>query len=152
VAWLLVRLSVCLSGYKQTNKQTNRRTTHQRLSNTLICLFPRENKKMPPTQRRSILLKKRSEETTSLPSSLLARGGGRPARALTTQNNNRLHSYLVDPASSDMLVSKIKPCMCKYKHLYTVKLRIAHYISYNSFEGHVVCSRQTLRSLHGYLL
>jgi hypothetical protein len=36
------------------------------------------------------------------------------------------HSYLVDPASSDMLVSKIKPCMCKYKHLYTVKLRIAH--------------------------
>ena len=25
-------------------------------------------------------------------------------------------SYLVDPASSHMLVSKIKPCMCKYKH------------------------------------
>ena len=25
---------------------------------------------------------------------------------------------LVDPASSHMLVSKIKPCMCKYKHLY----------------------------------
>jgi hypothetical protein len=24
-------------------------------------------------------------------------------------------SYLVDPASSHMLVSKIKPCMCKYK-------------------------------------
>lgn len=23
--------------------------------------------------------------------------------------------YLVDPASSDMLVSKIKPCKCKYK-------------------------------------
>jgi hypothetical protein len=28
------------------------------------------------------------------------------------------HSYLVDPASSHMLVSKIKPCMSKYKHLY----------------------------------
>ena len=34
-------------------------------------------------------------------------------------------SYLVDPASSHMLVSKIKPCMSKYKH-YTVKLRMAH--------------------------
>jgi hypothetical protein len=28
-------------------------------------------------------------------------------------------SYLVDPASSHMLVSKIKPCMSKYKYLYT---------------------------------
>ena len=27
-------------------------------------------------------------------------------------------SNLVDPASSHMLVSKIKPCMSKYKHLY----------------------------------
>ena len=35
-----------------------------------------------------------------------------------------LRRYLVDPASSDMLVSKIKPCMCKYKQ-YTVKLRKA---------------------------
>jgi hypothetical protein len=34
-------------------------------------------------------------------------------------------SYLVDPASSHMLVSKIKPCMSKYKQ-YTVKLRMAH--------------------------
>ena len=33
--------------------------------------------------------------------------------------------YLVDPASSHMLVSKIKPCMSKYKR-YTVKLRMAH--------------------------
>ena len=29
--------------------------------------------------------------------------------------------YLVDPASSHMLVSKIKPCMSKYKLFYTVK-------------------------------
>jgi hypothetical protein len=28
-------------------------------------------------------------------------------------------SYLVDPASSHMLVSKIKPCMSKYKQLYS---------------------------------
>ena len=35
-------------------------------------------------------------------------------------------SYLVDPASSHMLVSKIKPCMSKYERLYTVKLRMAH--------------------------
>ena len=27
-------------------------------------------------------------------------------------------SYLVDPASSHMLASKIKPCMSKYEHLY----------------------------------
>ena len=29
-----------------------------------------------------------------------------------------VHRYLVDPASSDMLVSKIKPCTCQYKLLY----------------------------------
>ena len=31
---------------------------------------------------------------------------------------HRHSSYLVDPASSHMLVLKIKPCMSKYKHLY----------------------------------
>ncbi len=30
---------------------------------------------------------------------------------------SRKGSYLVDPASSHMLVSKIKPCMSKYKLL-----------------------------------
>jgi hypothetical protein len=34
--------------------------------------------------------------------------------------------YLADPASSHMLVSKIKPCMCKYELIRTVKLRMAH--------------------------
>lgn len=29
-----------------------------------------------------------------------------------------VYSYLVDPASNHMLVSKIKPCMSKYKQLY----------------------------------
>ena len=44
-------------------------------------------------------------------------------------------SYLVDPASSHMLVPKIKPCMSKYKPIYTVKLRMAHYISYNLLDS-----------------
>ena len=45
------------------------------------------------------------------------------------------HSNLVDPASSHTLVSKIKPCMCKYKQISTVKLRTAHYISYSLFDN-----------------
>jgi hypothetical protein len=47
----------------------------------------------------------------------------------------RTPSNLVDPASSHTLVSKIKPCMCKYKQFYTVKLRMAHYISYSLFDS-----------------
>uniref|UniRef100_M1DPC2 Uncharacterized protein n=1 Tax=Solanum tuberosum TaxID=4113 RepID=M1DPC2_SOLTU len=43
--------------------------------------------------------------------------------------------YLVDPASSHMVVSNIKPCMCKYKQIHTVKLRMAHSISYSLFDG-----------------
>jgi hypothetical protein len=43
---------------------------------------------------------------------------------ITTTNNNG--GYLVDPASSHMLVSKIKPCMSKYKLVYTARLRMAH--------------------------
>ena len=42
---------------------------------------------------------------------------------------------LVDPASSHMLVSKIKPCMSKYKQFCTVKLRMAHYISYSLLDS-----------------
>ena len=36
----------------------------------------------------------------------------------STEESLPKSSYLVDPASSHMLVSKIKPCMSKYKHLY----------------------------------
>ena len=43
-------------------------------------------------------------------------------------------SYLVDPASSHMLVSKIKPCMSKNKY-FILNLRTAHYISYSLFDG-----------------
>ena len=49
----------------------------------------------------------------------------------------RTNSNLVDPASSHTLVSKIKPCMCKYKRLYTVKLRTAHYIIYSLFDKYL---------------
>lgn len=31
---------------------------------------------------------------------------------------HKCYTHLVDPASSHMLVSKIKPCMSKYKPLY----------------------------------
>ena len=43
---------------------------------------------------------------------ILARLGGALAVPL-----GRSDSYLVDPASSHMLVSKTKPCKSKYKHL-----------------------------------
>jgi hypothetical protein len=40
-------------------------------------------------------------------------------RAAASGRGLRMHgSYLVDSASSHMLVSKIKPCMSKYKQLY----------------------------------
>ena len=41
------------------------------------------------------------------------KGGEKKIYSLST-----LIRYLVDPASSDMLVSKIKPCTCQYKLLY----------------------------------
>ena len=48
-------------------------------------------------------------------------------RALKSQGESGdVNSNLVDSASSHTLVSKIKPCMSKYKQLYTVKLRTAH--------------------------
>jgi hypothetical protein len=48
------------------------------------------------------------------------------AARLPTHAGDVEGSYLVDPASSHMLVSKIKPCMCKYELIQTVKLRMAH--------------------------
>ena len=53
---------------------------------------------------------------------------------IKTGESQLQRSNLVDPASSHTLVSKIKPCMSKYKH-YTVKLRMAHYISYSLFDS-----------------
>jgi hypothetical protein len=45
--------------------------------------------------------------------------GSRSARLFVQRGSFGAHSYLVDPASSHMLVSKIKPCMSKYKRLYS---------------------------------
>ena len=58
-----------------------------------------------------------------VPSPLLCLSGGRGVGYLKPVLGN---GYLVDPASSHMLVSKIKPCMSKYKRICTVKLRMAH--------------------------
>ena len=42
-----------------------------------------------------------------------------PSGGSLVRSGARVHdSYLVDSASSHMLVSKIKPCMSKYKQLY----------------------------------
>ena len=49
-----------------------------------------------------------------------------PCVSGTCVRNDPKECYLVDPASSHMLVSKIKPCMCKYEQIQTVKLRMAH--------------------------
>ena len=40
-------------------------------------------------------------------------------RRISRLRRDALSSYLVDPASSHMLVSKIKPCMSKYKLLHS---------------------------------
>ena len=52
-----------------------------------------------------------------------------------SSEKNEKDINLVDPASSHTLVSKIKPCMSKYKQLCTVKLRMAHYISYSLLDS-----------------
>lgn len=59
-------------------------------------------------------------------SSLVLRASEQPHGALAFGPVLLSDSYLVDSASSHMLVSKIKPCMSKYKQLCTVKLRMAH--------------------------
>jgi hypothetical protein len=40
---------------------------------------------------------------------------GKTLSAQVRAQDTHLRRYLVDPASSHMLVSKIKPCMSKYK-------------------------------------
>jgi hypothetical protein len=55
----------------------------------------------------------------------MSRSEGEWGRTITKEAEPH-DSYLVDPASSHMLVSKIKPCMSKYKQFYTVKLQMAH--------------------------
>ena len=73
----------------------------------------------------------RSTRTTVVPAA-----STRPARSFVSHGADvGKECYLVDPASSQRLVSQIKPCMCKYDLIQTVKLRRAHYISYSLFDG-----------------
>ena len=51
-------------------------------------------------------------------SRLLLSSAGRRSELCNPERKRGGDSYLVDPASSHMLVSKIKPCMSKYKLLY----------------------------------
>lgn len=75
-----------------------------------------------PGLRSSNLKRFRSTRTTVVPAA-----STRPARSSASHGADvGKECYLVDPASSHMLVSKIKPCMCKYELIQTVKLRMAH--------------------------
>ena len=72
-------------------------------------------------RRRAHLLKAASATVGSEPVSR-QQTSQRPAAVSAANSQQRSADkearYLVDPASSHMLVPKIKPCMCKYKPLY----------------------------------
>ena len=69
-----------------------------------------------PAPSESINVLTRSSEHVAAP----------PGRGGSSERGGKTHGrYLVDPASSYMLVSKIKPCRSKYRP-YTAKLRMAH--------------------------
>ena len=91
------------------------------------------------SQAHSAIDKKRLDGGSSPDSLWVGVRRSRLARALCTRVGG--NSNLVDSASSHTLVSKIKPCMSKYKRSCTVKLRMAHYISYSLFDSPL---------LHGY--
>ncbi|KAJ6848981.1 hornerin-like [Iris pallida] len=74
----------------------------------------------PPAPDPNGLLYAALDDTTAGPANVPRPASGRAEPASTRT------CYLVDPASSHMLVSKIKPCMCKYEQVQTVKLRMAH--------------------------
>ena len=65
----------------------------------------------PATRRKRCARRALTGATSNSNLSGALAGAGRP----TPAND----SYLVDSASSHMLVSKIKPCMSKYKQLYS---------------------------------
>ena len=81
-------------------------------------------KKIRRCRQTSSFVKKRLQQELPAVASCTARVAGRTHRlgmlsgAAQVEADDRDESYLVDPASSHMLVSKIKPCMSKYKLLY----------------------------------
>ena len=74
---------------------------------TIAKLLCRANDRLP--RERSAAPPVRPGHRRRQPAAL---AGGRESRG------TGVGRYLVDPASSHMLVSRIKPCMSKYKHLY----------------------------------
>ena len=74
--------------------------------------------------KQAVSLRNASQQELPAVASCTARVAGRTHRlgmlsgAAEVEVDDRDESYLVDPASSHMLVSKIKPCMSKYKLLY----------------------------------
>jgi hypothetical protein len=74
----------------------------------------------------SLLMERCAKTLTSVWALLLRGLRGADAGGGNAAGIVGISSYLVDPASSHMLVSKIKPCMSKYKQVCTVKLRMAH--------------------------
>ena len=75
--------------------------------------------------KQAVSLRNASQQELPAVASCTARVAGRTRRfgplsreRLDVEAEDRDESYLVDPASSHMLVSKIKPCMSKYKLLY----------------------------------
>ena len=84
-----------------------------------------ERTRRPPPESRGRQINEASIERRSRPPATPRSPPG-PPRGIAARRTPVSESYLVDPASSHMLVSKIKPCMCKYELIQTVKLRMAH--------------------------
>jgi hypothetical protein len=69
------------------------------------------------TNPRALYCPDRSWKLCRPASAVGVRAGSRVGALAAPPAASRKDSYLVDPASSHMLVSKIKPCMSKYKQL-----------------------------------
>jgi hypothetical protein len=89
-------------------KTGNRKSTPRRARASLACAAARSLSALAAVPRND----RRHVRCPRAPPCSSCCRAGRHTPALLSD------SYLVDPASSHMLVSKIKPCMSKYKHLY----------------------------------
>ena len=116
--WRLVGLIICLLAIRYTSD-----SACECSSNRLHCIMPGRGKRSSGKG----LVFAFGEDISIY---LTKRKGILLVRFLLVSSIN-----LVDPASSHTLVSKIKPCMSKYKQFCTVKLRMAHYISYSLFDS-----------------
>ena len=111
-------MSIDISSYSEVNiLQTTTCTTDSLLSRDFAQL-------MQIVNEMTWIVLESSDERDPYKVSIFCYFLSKPLRAQPFRGLLRC-SNLVDPASSHMLVSKIKPCMCKYKY-YTAKLRMAH--------------------------